>query len=39
MTPEFAKNVKVLERMLRVRDSACSGFGGADSSGHWVNTP
>ena len=31
--PEFAKNVKGLERMLRVRESACLGFVGSDSSG------
>ena len=33
--PEFAKNVG-LERMLRVRDSACSGFVGTVSSGSRV---
>ena len=34
--PEFAKNVKGLERMLRVRDSACLGFAGFGSSGRRV---
>ena len=34
--PEFAKNVKGLERMLRVRDSACSGFVVTVSSGSRV---
>ena len=34
--PEFAKIVKGLERMLRVRDSACSGFVGTVSTGSRV---
>ena len=34
--PEFAKNVKGLELMLRVRDSACSGSVGTVSSGSRV---
>ena len=34
--PEFSKNVKGLERMLRVRESACLGLAGSDSSGSRV---
>ena len=34
--PEFVKNVKGLERMLRVRESACLGLAGSDSSGSRV---
>ena len=34
--PEFAKNVKGLERMLRLRESACLGLAGSDYSGSRV---
>ena len=36
MTPSLPKNVKGLERMLRVRESACLGLAGSGSSGSRV---